>query len=652
MSEPLAPPSEPAAIPAPLACTQCGSTRLPDAQYCGDCGLIFSQENAAVEQLPTGTIGGRYRIVGRINERFGVSRFRGEDIGGAPDAPLPVILLRQSFEVTPLPEQSGEFDLGTVDGEPDDLDSGTAHLSTLADSPITWPSVAWEQGVLIRAASLSLPRIIDTFVEDGFVYLVEELPVGTSLWDAWDRHGVTHRERFGWLIQLANALGRLHASGAILESLRPDMIVVSPGGVVVLADLTDLLPNPLPPDVPLKGGFSTAPELLLSPADADERADLYAFGALIYALLMGHELSELDFTLTGVPRAYLDRVPDANPFLVRLLSKTFVREVSRRFPTFDGADTDPTGLTELIEALAACQRNLDRVKLDISTWSTIGIHRHGNEDAVWVGHFNEARLSDTDEMAIVLLADGMGGMDSGEVAAALCLRTMRDELLANPPFPQRQDGGESSRATDAEGQSLAPTLILPDGIVGQIDHSTPHRTADAYAERIGDALRAANKAVYEAAQAGLGGRGMGCTAEVLIIDGPLAVIGHVGDSRVYHMRHGRLSQVTRDHTFVARLVELGQITEAEAEVHPRRAELQQAIGGRTDVFPDAYPLFLEPGDWLIVCSDGLSNQLPLATMEGVLRDSRNAEKAARRLVNLAIFDGATDNVTVAAIRVS
>ncbi len=145
-----------------------------------------------------------------------------------------MILLRQSFEVTPLPEQSGEFDLGTVDGEPDDLDSGTAHLSTLADSPITWPSVAWEQGVLIRAACLSLPRIIDTFVEDGFVYLVEELPVGTSCGTQWDRHWGHAPRTIRWLIQLANALGRLHASGAILESLRPDMIVVSPVAWVVL----------------------------------------------------------------------------------------------------------------------------------------------------------------------------------------------------------------------------------------------------------------------------------------------------------------------------------------------------------------------------------------------------------------------------------
>ena len=112
---------------------------------------------------------------------------------------------------------------------------------------------------------------------------------------------------------------------------------------------------------------------------------------------------------------------------------------------------------------------------------------------------------------------------------------------------------------------------------------------------------------------------MGCTAEVVLIDGSTAVVGHVGDSRVYRMRGGKLVQITRDHTLVGRLVELGQITKAEAEIHPRRSELHEAIGGRPDVYPDVYSVALEPGDWMVVCSDGLSNQVSLDAIQGVLR---------------------------------
>ena len=139
---------------------------------------------------------------------------------------------------------------------------------------------------------------------------------------------------------------------------------------------------------------------------------------------------------------------------------------------------------------------------------------------------------------------------------------------------------------------------------------------------------------------------------MVLIDGATAIIGHVGDSRVYRMRRGKLSQVTQDQTIVGRMVQLGQLTEQEAETHPRRSELQQAIGGRLDVYPDIYSVALEPGDWLLVCSDGLSNQATIGVMQAVLRESKTAERAARRLVNMVLADGAMDNVSVAVVRVA
>src|SRR5262249_37886657 len=118
-------------------------------------------------------------------------------------------------------------------------------------------------------------------------------------------------------------------------------------------------------------------------------------------------------------------------------------------------------------------------------------------------------------------------------------------------------------------------------------------------------LKHANKEVYTAARKpGKGRRGMGCTAEAGYVDSRNLVVGHVGDSRTYHMANGRLVQLTRDQTLVNRLVELGQLTEEEAEDHPRKNELQQAIGGQPDVVPGLYSARLKRGDWVIVCSDG------------------------------------------------
>src|SRR5262249_28578993 len=150
---------------------------------------------------------------------------------------------------------------------------------------------------------------------------------------------------------------------------------------------------------------------------------------------------------------------------------------------------------------------------------------------------------------------------------------------------------------------------------------------------------------------GAGPRGMGCTAEIVFVQANQVYIGHVGDCRTYLLREGQLELITRDQTLVHRLVELGQLTKEEAENHPRKSELQQAIGGYEEVEPEFYHFPLRPGDWLVVCSDGLSNPItPEELRQMLLPEASSAEMAARRLVNLANFKGAADNATVVVIR--
>jgi serine/threonine protein phosphatase PrpC len=143
---------------------------------------------------------------------------------------------------------------------------------------------------------------------------------------------------------------------------------------------------------------------------------------------------------------------------------------------------------------------------------------------------------------------------------------------------------------------------------------------------------------------------MGCTVEVVYVDGRHVVVGHVGDSRTYHLHEGRLNQLTCDQTWVNRMVELGAMTVQEALEHPRRSELQQAVGGRSDVEPALYDSPLKPGDWVVVCSDGLTNHIGPDTLKEMLQSAPSAEWAARRLVNSVSLAGATDNATVVVIR--
>ena len=166
-----------------------------------------------------------------------------------------------------------------------------------------------------------------------------------------------------------------------------------------------------------------------------------------------------------------------------------------------------------------------------------------------------------------------------------------------------------------------------------------------------NALIETNKHILAASKTpGVGKRGMGCTAEVVYMDGQRMVIGHVGDSRTYHYTGGRLTQITRDQTLVNRLIELGHLTEAEAENHPRKNELQQAIGGQPFVEPGVYHAPLKPGEWVLVCSDGLTNHVNHATLTEMIQRADSAEMLARRLCNLANLQGGSDNCTVMAVR--
>lgn len=535
-------------------------------------------------------LAGRYRLLELISQRCGVERYLAEDSNTRGH----VQLVREALPVgdePPLPSD------GSI-----------------------WPSLAWEERLRHRCRHMGLPRVVNRFADADHTYLVLELPIGTNLWDAWDDPTYATADKYGWLIQLADLLQVLHAGGAILESLRPDQVVLTSSGQVVLVDTGNLLPLPVPSDVPLIGTFSTAPELL-SGVWIDARSDLFCFGAMVYALLLGRELTDLDYHTSGLPKSFLERFPDAHPLLGRLLSKTYTSDIQQRFPTSEHVAEDPSGFRELIIVLEQCQQLLGRVRLEVASWSTTGMMRSGNEDAFAVLQTSAGRQDELEDYVFAIVADGMGGNEAGEVAAGLAVRSLYQSLGQHPPF------------NTPPGDTERTTLLSSEGVKRQI----------------AAALKEANKTVYLASRQGIGRRGMGCTSEVIFTDGRRVVVGHVGDSRTYRFSRGKFTLLTRDHTYVNRLLELGEITAEQAETHPRRAELQQAIGGWSDIEPELHEVPIEPGDWLLVCSDGLTNQLKTEVIQELLERAASAESAARQLVNLTNLAGAGDNVTVVVI---
>jgi PPM family protein phosphatase len=258
-------------------------------------------------------------------------------------------------------------------------------------------------------------------------------------------------------------------------------------------------------------------------------------------------------------------------------------------------------------------------RLDVGSATSCGRVRTRNEDSHLVVQVTSANLDQRRDVVLVVVADGMGGYDAGDKAAGLTIRAAGGPLL-----------GQLIPALAVQGQEKpAPTL----------------------AENMRTVMKLANKLVHEKAQTDPACKGMGATAVAVLVWEGQVLISHVGDTRVYHHSAGRVRQVTRDQTLVARMVEMGKLTPEEALTHPNRNEVTQAIGRSADIQPAGYELQVAPGDWLIVACDGLHAHVEEPLLAGTLHNAPpSAAAMADRLVELANQGGGSDNCTVVAIR--
>lgn len=233
------------------------------------------------------------------------------------------------------------------------------------------------------------------------------------------------------------------------------------------------------------------------------------------------------------------------------------------------------------------------------------------------GH-NEDNFLINDELNLFVVADGMGGHAGGEYASAICVNTV-EEIVTSI---------EVAASGDASGDD----------------------PVDIARERLRYALRLAGRRIHEKASVEQEFHGMGTTAVALLMDGPNAVVAHVGDSRLYMMREGNFEQVTEDHSFVARQVKAGVMTEEEAKSHRMRNVIYRSLGYQEDVEVDVQIRAVRKGDRFLLCSDGLSGHIDGDELGGYL-DKYGPQEAARRLIEVACERGGDDNITVLIVRV-
>ena len=232
--------------------------------------------------------------------------------------------------------------------------------------------------------------------------------------------------------------------------------------------------------------------------------------------------------------------------------------------------------------------------------SDVGLARQLNED-----NWGWLRLSDRASLYVV--ADGMGGHDGGEVASAMAVKTL----------------SEVAR----QRESLKP--------VGE----------DALEAMLEESFQLANNTVKDAADAK--GTDMGTTLVcMLVLDRKIGILANVGDSRGYLLRAGTLHQITKDHSLVQKMVERGRITAEEARHHPHSNILLRTVGTERDIEIDLFRVELEAGDKVLMCSDGLWNEVDDRDIESVLNTYTDPRIATRELIKAAHHGGGKDNVTL------
>ncbi len=214
----------------------------------------------------------------------------------------------------------------------------------------------------------------------------------------------------------------------------------------------------------------------------------------------------------------------------------------------------------------------------------------------------------------IVVADGVGGAASGALASQMASETILSELH-------------------------------------RWWHKVPKRDRESIEKMLRRVIEIANRSIHQKAHESPEHHGMGTTTTLaLVLDGE-AFIAQVGDSRAYLVRRSETRQITKDQSFVQRLIDAGRMTKKEAEQSEHRNIILQALGPEEKVITDLYHLKLESGDFLVLCSDGLCNQVSSEEIGRIARGARRPREVCERLIEEAMQTGAPDNVTVVAARV-
>ncbi|HEY9724338.1 MAG TPA: Stp1/IreP family PP2C-type Ser/Thr phosphatase [Oscillatoriaceae cyanobacterium] len=469
------------------------------------------------------------------------------------------------------------------------------------------------QNEFLVLRSVSYPTVVkalDIFKQDGRAYLVIEQLEGRDLAYYLTQHAVSVQDSLEWMIQLCQSISQLHRRQILHLDLQPRVVVVAPDNQRVRLTgfhRAAVLPLETGANVGVSPGYSSPEQCGLIDMPIDERSDIYALGAIWFYLLTAQNPAEFatdewDYLFPSVCQYR----PDLHPEITRIVTRMLEPDPEARFATINDLKN------ELLELINNPNRR-------VGYFSDVGMVREGNEDSVGVRDLTYVNFSRHRGLGLYIVADGMGGVNAGEVASRYAV----EEGLA--VLQEKLSYAELEAATE-------PSEVIKQALTA--------------------AIKQANLRIYESGRGDEVLSGMGTTMTAAVVFGQTLYCGHVGDSRCYVLNRWGIEKVSRDHSLVGRLVEIGQITEEEALVHPQRNLIYRALGTYPNVEVDVYQRSLKLGDWILLCSDGLTGHVKDAEIQSIVLQHQDPQKAAQHLVNTANLRGGDDNTSVVLVNLA
>jgi serine/threonine protein phosphatase PrpC len=676
-----------------ITCPDCGQTAPDEARFCDKCGRGLHDlppPVVALEALEVGKeLQGRFKIIEVINRSSQENRYRAvaiddpnqrfmlrERVAPAPEVieeaePQPEPEARpaeedptgpkaKTRELPPLAQaassnpadQTADGGLQEVKAEPAKTQPGAeadaatpevavngagsegpakiedavevasqadGHASGELDESIAEPAPAPRADlgeVFERVMALSriithpaYSRALEGFAADGRVYLVypgEELRPFSLRAGALAEH-----EALSIAIQICQAVAYLHNRGMRVNDICPTSLAYGADGRIKLTGLdsvsndTELQAEPI-----LNDGY-TAPEVYRA-RQVDKRADVFSIGCVLYTCLTGQRIECETWREEASPiRFYPPHV--VSPDLEKVVRRALAFRPADRWPGAEQLKAELLKLNSRLRIRSACLTD-------------VGIVREHNEDSVMAVELIQDSQVSPAYNYLYVVSDGMGGAEAGETASAIAVETIRYYVEHGVAYGSVSASAQKESVKDAAAVGSREQLLasaLEQAHRDIIGYQTEHPEA----------------------------RGMGATAVSALISPPDAVVAWVGDSRAYLLEGGRLRQLTKDHSLVQRLVDIGQITPEQARYHEHKNVITRSLGARTNApaGAEAMTLHLKRGDRLLLCSDGLMAHVEDSAIAEILARRHDPMEAGRELVVAANAGGGSDNISVIVI---